>query len=227
MRTIIGISGKIGSGKNYLSQKIKSELERLGFTTSESSFAAHLKGELDSIIDNARLSLSKGEDYYSSVKVTSGKLDMSEEEVSMLMGFIEKDVKTDENVNAHSRRKGIRVALQKLGTEVRRSKDENYWVKAFHKDLPEVDFILVTDVRFPNEADSIIDKNGIVIRLEIPAEVIEERVQVRDGIQYSEEVKQHASEVSLDDYSRFDLTVGKDFELSEIIKHIMSKVGNK
>jgi cytidylate kinase len=223
MGTIIGVSGKIGSGKNYLSQKLKHELEMMGFTTDESSFAAQLKLELDTIINSAREAMRLGLDYYSIIPQLSKTLKMTQKEVRMLLELVEKDIKSDENVNAHSRRKGIRVALQILGTEVRRSKDEQYWVRAFHKNLPKVDFILVTDVRFPNEADSIKDKNGIVIRLEIPEEVIEERVQGRDGIQYSEEVKQHASEVSLDDYKNFDLIVGKDFVLSEIIDYIITK----
>jgi cytidylate kinase len=222
MKTIIGVSGKIGTGKNYLAQKISTHLRSMGYTTSEGSFAQSLKQELDEIIKFLNASFKNGTDYNSHIADFSKKIKMSQKDIKMLIEIIEKDVKNDSAVNAHSRKKSIRVALQRLGTEVRRSKDEDYWVKAFHKDLPKTDFVLVTDVRFPNEADSIKDKNGIVIRLEIPEEVIAERVQHRDGIQYPEDVKQHPSETSLDDYPRFDLIVGKDFDIDSIIEFIIN-----
>lgn len=227
MRTIIGVSGKIGSGKNYLAQKVSSKLKSLGYSTAESSFALHLKDELDTIIQHSKNALDNKTSFEDVVTLISKEIKMPKKDVAMLMRIIEKDVEMDSTITAHSRKKSIRVALQKLGTEVRRSKDENYWVKAFHKDLPNVDFVLVTDVRFPNEADSIKDKNGFVIRLEIPAEVIEERVQHRDGIQYPEEVKQHPSETSLDDYPRFDMVVGKDYAVDTIVEFILNQRGKK
>jgi cytidylate kinase len=225
MKTIIGISGKIGTGKNYLAQKLKKEFERMGYSTAECSFAASLKNELNTIINLSRIAVQKELDCYSAVAEISKDLRMPQKDVTLLISIIEKDLKTDFDFDAHSRKKSIRRALQILGTEVRRSKDENYWVKSFHRSLPKADYIFVTDVRFPNEADSIIDKNGIVIRLEIPAEVVAERVQGRDGLQYSEEVKQHASETSLDDYEHFDLIVGKDFVVNELVEYIQDKIG--
>lgn len=225
MGTIIGVSGKIGSGKNYLAQQIKNLLEAQGYTTEESSFAAFLKAELDTIIDSAKYSMANGQGYYSSISSLSEVLDMAEPDVKQLMEIIEYDVKNVKELNAHSRSGSIRVALQILGTEIRRKQNENYWVDAFHTHLPEADFVLVTDVRFPNEADSIKDRSGIVIRLEVPEEVINDRVQSRDGLQYSEEVKQHPSEVSLDDYKRFDMFVGPDFDIEQVVKNILNKRG--
>lgn len=227
MKTIIGISGKIGTGKNYLAQKLKKEFEKMGYTTAECSFAASLKNELNTIIFSTRKAVQSGLDVYSVVAEVGKDLRMPQKDVNLLISIMEKDLKTDFEFDAHSRKKSIRRALQILGTEVRRSKDENYWVKSFHRSLPKADYIFVTDVRFPNEADSILEKNGIVIRLEIPAEVVAERVQGRDGLQYSEEVKQHASETSLDDYKNFDMIVGKDFVVSEIVDHIQKKLGDK
>jgi thymidylate kinase len=220
MTKIIGVSGKIGSGKNYLAQQIKTALEEKGYSTAESSFASYLKAELDTIITSARLSLAHGDDYYTSVSSLSEVLDMDIKDVRQLLEIVKEDVELEPTVNAHSRSKSIRVALQILGTEIRRSKNENYWVEAFHAHLPDVDFILVTDVRFPNEADSIKDRGGVVIRLDIPEEIIEARVQSRDGLQYSESVKSHASEVTLDDYERFDMFVGKDFNVESIVNYI-------
>lgn len=227
MKTIIGISGKIGTGKNYLAQKLKKEFEKMGYTTAECSFAASLKNELNTIIFSTRKAVQSGLDVYSVVAEVGKDLRMPQKDVNLLISIMEKDLKTDFEFDAHSRKKSIRRALQILGTEVRRSKDENYWVKSFHRSLPKADYIFVTDVRFPNEADSILEKNGIVIRLDIPAEVVAERVQGRDGLQYSEEVKQHASETSLDDYKNFDMIVGKDFVVSEIVDHIQKKLGDK
>ena len=99
-----------------------------------------------------------------------------------------------------------RELLQKLGTDLGRTNNPNVWVncvKEIVKALQtEYDFVLIPDVRFPNEMDWI----------DIPFFTFTIRVnrQNEDGTPYinhlTEEQKQHPSEIALDNY-RFNYEI--------------------
>jgi hypothetical protein len=56
-----------------------------------------------------------------------------------------------------------REFLQRYGTEAHRDMfDADFWVKVVDMDPPEVDLLLITDVRFPNEAEAIRTTGGEV-----------------------------------------------------------------
>lgn len=59
----------------------------------------------------------------------------------------------------------MRYLMQNYGTEVRRKDDSNYWIKQWLKKLPNNGIILVDDVRFINEAQTIKARGGKLIRL--------------------------------------------------------------
>ena len=121
----------------------------------------------------------------------------------------------------------VRDFLQKLGTDgLRDGLHENVWVNALMSDYipddvqwadgplggyePGTEFPnwIITDTRFPNEAEAIRKKDGILIRVERP------------GVK---PVNNHPSEVSLDKYN-FDHTIinnGSVEELAEKVKHIL------
>lgn len=62
----------------------------------------------------------------------------------------------------------VRRLLQRLGTEAGRNiLGENIWVDTAFKHA-DSDKIVVTDVRFPNEAEGIRDRGGRVVRIERP-----------------------------------------------------------
>ena len=62
----------------------------------------------------------------------------------------------------------VRRTLQRLGTAIR-DHDRNVWVRPVATAIAEDDDpVVVTDVRFPNEADMIRDLGGIVLRVERP-----------------------------------------------------------
>lgn len=78
-----------------------------------------------------------------------------------------------------------------------RKYDPDFWLRqavAKAKEDPTKDW-MVTDVRYPNEADAIKKLGGLVIRLE--------RHASRDNM-VSDEVKASLSETALDSYERFD-----------------------
>lgn len=121
----------------------------------------------------------------------------------------------------------VRDFLQKLGTDgLRDGLHENVWINALMSDYvpdevqwsdgpiggyePGTEFPnwIITDTRFPNEAEAIRKKDGILIRVERP------------GVK---PINNHPSETSLDDY-KFDHYVSNDDTveaLAEKIKHIL------
>lgn len=86
----------------------------------------------------------------------------------------------------------IRRLLQVLGTEVGREMWGNgFWIDQATKGLVGYKDVVFTDVRFPNEYETIKMLGGVVIRI------------VRDGV---DAVNAHPSESALDDHT-FDFTI--------------------
>ncbi len=96
---------------------------------------------------------------------------------------------------------------QKIGTEVfRNSFDQNVWVKSLFSKYTPDQLWIITDVRFPNEADYIKSLDGILIRIEGDPAGIRAN-STRD--------LNHPSETSLDDY-KFDHVIYNDGTLEEL-----------
>lgn len=114
---------------------------------------------------------------------------------------------TIEYINAH--KDLFRPMLQWWGTEFRRGQDPDYWVRILTSAIaqeikygvtipfapPGLYPIIVTDVRYPNEADMIKRFGGEVWRIVRPALANED---------------QHISEHAMDDYSADRLLVNGD-----------------
>ncbi|UYL87630.1 deoxynucleoside monophosphate kinase [Arthrobacter phage VResidence] len=83
----------------------------------------------------------------------------------------------------------IRTQLQRLGTEAIRTIDDQFWIKAAFAKIDalraEGKPVVVTDVRYPNEADAIRNATGYLVRI------------VRD---LPDDGDTHASEKAMDDY---------------------------
>lgn len=87
----------------------------------------------------------------------------------------------------------VRFILQKYGTDFRRAQDPDYWVKKAFEIYEKNNMSLVfQDVRFPNEAQAIRDRGGLVVRVLAPIELREKRLGTLPP--------DHASETSLDDW---------------------------
>ena len=112
----------------------------------------------------------------------------------------------------------VREFLQKLGAEgIRNGVHTNAWVNALFADfIPTVEDDkvvipqwIITDCRFPNEAQAIKDNGGIVIRVERDTDVISD----------------HPSETALDDWN-FDATIynNRDLEaLQDNVKELLKQ----
>jgi len=121
----------------------------------------------------------------------------------------------------------VRDFLQKLGTDaMRMGLHDNVWVNALMADykyektcdcekecrcifnLPNW---IITDVRFPNEAQAIKDKDGIIIRVDRPGVL---------------PINDHPSEIGLDGWN-FDYkiaNVSDIFDLKESVKNILKHI---
>jgi hypothetical protein len=132
---IIGIHGYKGSGKNTLAEYLGKELYKKGFKIIPESFAYPIKAAND-----------------------------------ILFGFSKEQRELKEEVDP---RWGIspRWADQQLGTEFGRNIDPDIWVKRLwerieeYKDLDpfKISTVIVSDLRFRNEAEFIRSKDGLLI----------------------------------------------------------------
>lgn len=116
----------------------------------------------------------------------------------------------------------VRDFLQKLGTDaIRDGLHENTWVNATMADYSptqvqwsdgpiggykdgEMPNWIITDTRFPNEAEAIKKAGGIVVRINRP------------GVQ---PINPHPSETSLDDWN-FDAVINNDGDVSDIVHKV-------
>lgn len=96
----------------------------------------------------------------------------------------------------------FREIIQRVGTEAgRKIIDYDLWVNLTMEVIrahPNVPYV-VTDVRFPNEADAIRSEGGVILRISRPGRG---------------PVNGHASETALDDYD-FDAVIKNDSTLSD------------
>jgi len=115
----------------------------------------------------------------------------------------------------------VREFLQKLGTNaLRNGLHDNVWVNALFADYKLIEYgddeqghypnWVITDTRFPNEAQAIKDKGGIVIRVDRP------------GVS---PINDHPSEIGLDSW-KFDYKIVNNsdlfklkFDIFNILKH--------
>lgn len=226
---LIGISGKIGSGKNYFASSIIKELLAHRYVIKEAAFATPLKEEATYIINAIRPHVHEDDNtWHETITALADEFNMSYDQMWDLSSFIRQELVENPELDGYSRSEGIRRGLQYLGTEVRRKKEENYWVDRFMNFVPkDADVVFVTDVRFPNEADCVLTNNGYLFRVEVPPEVIRKRTVDRDGLLYSEEALNHPSETSLDNYEHFDEKIGEKFDATAIATKLIEQMKDK
>jgi hypothetical protein len=119
----------------------------------------------------------------------------------------------------------VRDLLQRLGTEaMREGLHTNVWVNAlmadytpgpFYPDVPAEDHAklpnwIITDTRFPNEAQAIKDKGGMVIKVDRP------------GVG---PVNGHPSEDALKDYN-FDYVIHNNGSINDLDKKVIEFINN-
>ena len=111
----------------------------------------------------------------------------------------------------------VREFLQKLGTNaLRNGLHDNVWVNALMADYTLTEYgddeqghypnWIITDVRFPNEAQAIKDKKGVIIRIDKP------------GV---DPINDHPSEIGLDHW-KFDYKIVNNSDLFDLKENVIS-----
>jgi hypothetical protein len=112
----------------------------------------------------------------------------------------------------------VRDFLQKLGTDgLRDNLHTNVWVNALFADYDSTSFTafgddevildpkwIITDCRFPNEAEAVKSREGIIIRVN------------RTGVKAT---NAHPSETSLDDWN-FDYVIDNDGSMEDLLEKV-------
>lgn len=96
-----------------------------------------------------------------------------------------------------------RHILQCVGTECMRNVfDKDIWIKAVEKKILESnDNFVISDVRFPNEAEAVQRWGGFLVRVDRP----------NSGA--SGGIASHSSETSLDGFDEWDYTLNNDVQV--------------
>lgn len=203
---IIGINGKIGSGKDTIGKIIQyltsqeaivkgsfSDCERFGYSYNVNweikKFAGKLK-TIASLLTGIPVEKFEDQDFK--------KTNLSDE-WSTVRGLSTR----------HKARKSmtVRDLLQKLGTEcMRECLHQNVWVNSLFADIKKEDKVIITDMRFPNEMSSVKERGGITIRV------------VRPDL-HSSIILSHASERALDN-AKFDYEIMNDGSLDDLVAKV-------
>ncbi|MFJ2814388.1 hypothetical protein [Streptomyces sp. NPDC087294] len=102
----------------------------------------------------------------------------------------------------------VRQYLQRLGTEGGRAVlGENVWVDALFRDYETWGPTVITDLRFPNEADAIRERGGLVIAIQRPGQEL-----IPDA--------EHVSETALRGYL-FDDVILNDGPVAQLRDRVM------
>ena len=233
---LIGISGKMGSGKdtlavviNYIADNfapesiVHWEQSVKDWTYENKKYSEKLKYMVCFLLGCSRSDLEDrefkekelGEEWW---YYTNSLFDNKDRKI---VPYLEASKSLHDNTSWYIIKLTPRKLLQLLGTEAgRKIIHPNIWVNALFADYvpfattagkkagfkPRSNWI-VTDVRFPNEAKAIKDKGGIIIRINRP--------------QLIERDFEHLSETALDDYDGFDYVIEND---SNSVEDLIKKV---
>ncbi len=193
---IIGISGKLGSGKDTFAELLAEQL--VG------------KVERHALADKLRLIT----EIVSGVKMTT-----THETNKPFCNEIRNYTQDQKNIVIKQFDKTIGETLQLVGTDLFRDNyDTDIWVKSFFNEeleekLNNGKIIIVPDVRFINEADYINQEGGYLIRLEGDPIGVREN-SLRD--------LNHISETNLDNYTKFDKIIYNGKKDINVLKGVVN-----
>ena len=149
---IIGVVGFAGSGKDTLARQI------IDYGYERFAFADTLK-DMISIVFGWERELMEGE-----------TLESREWRETPDVWWEKKlNWYDEENMNMRSLfpRFTPRVAMQLIGTDLfRRHFNDNIWILSLENKIRNIEHVIISDCRFPNEIKMIKDKKGILIRVD-------------------------------------------------------------
>ena len=202
MLNLIGISGKIGSGKDTTAELIQL------VTTYGLNHAIEIRAVASRLLDDPELTKFTVQNCNWKIVKYAYKL---KQIASFLTGIpIDKFESQDFKKTQMAPEWGnlsVREFLQTLGTNALRDQlHEDVWINALFSDFDDSSNWLITDVRFPNEAEAIKNKGGILVRVD-------------RGLSTGD----HPSETALDDYE-FDYVIPNKGNLEKLLEEVIKFV---
>ena len=148
---LIGVVGFKGSGKDTFSRQI----EQLGY--KKFAFADTLKDVLSNVFGWDR-------------SLLEGETDESRTWREIPDEWWEEKLKWHDEDNLALRnlfpRFTPRVAMQVVGTDLfRKYFNDNIWILSLENKLKDIDNVIISDCRFPNEIKMIRDNGGLIVRI--------------------------------------------------------------
>jgi hypothetical protein len=212
-KTLIGINGKIGVGKDTVGkiiQHLTSEWADEEFQDTDmldvrsnwkiKKFAGKLK-VVASLLTGIPIEKFEDQEFKKTILGPEWGKPTKQNPLNAIDPF--KDITFVEMMS-------VRDLLQKIGTEaMRNGLHENVWVNALFADYTEDQQWVITDVRFPNEYNAIKEKGGIMIRVNRPGY----------GNSMKELADAHPSEIALDGHE-FDYVIENKGSLIELIDKV-------
>lgn len=223
---IIGISGKIGSGKDLIGKRLSFDTYCQGFTGDSSyeikKFADKLKERI-SLTWSINRSLLESQEFKTQI---IPELNITWRELMQLEGTKMREINEDYWVNAlmcEYKPKWAPTGDSVAEEDVSLQKEYPNWI--------------ITDLRFPNEAQAIKEKGGILIRVNRLVELrfpeIWDSFQSQDDIDswydYLESTHKYniiynESETALDDYKDWDYVIHNNGTIEDLIEKIKKKL---
>lgn len=228
---IIGISGRIGSGKDTIGEIIQGlSITNGGREFEIKKFAGKLKTTASLLTG---IPVEKFEDQeFKKTLLGSEWGTVRPNPLNAVPVF--KDVQFNELMS-------VRELLQRIGTEAMRDNlHENVWVNALFADykltnncqqhadglfytdehgenevIPEYPNWIITDMRFPNELEAVKERRGVTIRVLRPHGY----TNPHTGEYKEMPLSYHPSEISLDD-SKFDYEIINDGSIDDLIAKV-------
>ena len=174
---IIGISGKMGAGKDTAA----AILVKMGYL--QASFAQNLKSV-----------------------------------ASIITGIPYDEIVTREVKRMQAPDTNLTVAqvFQLLGNGIRNILGDDIWIKSLFNNIKGDENVVISDVRYLNEAEAIRKRGGIIIRIERSKENTAHTIGSQDGRDPI-----HVSETELDRYEHFSIVLDNNGTIEDLEQRLI------
>ena len=186
MLKLIGVAGRMQAGKTEFANLAVKEFgaTKLAFADALKDEVMQVLLELGVVFKLSNLYGDKKEDEYTVTFETLRNADLDVMLKHLLLDHANRPLST------FAFEMSYRKLMQVYGTEYRRKQDPEYWVKKTRAAVQEAllrgtKLVVIDDVRFPDEAQMVLDEGGILVRVERPVDRV---------------VDEHISETALDGF---------------------------
>lgn len=200
---VIGVSGKMGSGKNEVANMLSYLLfinpngTYRGYEFQKKLYEAYIR---NGIYSQAKFKFPNIHSFAENLKKCTSIC--TGIDYHLLEDRAIKESEIDWLGLTH------RQLLQWFGEAIRRQINENFWILSMFSTYSDSNFWIISDVRYKNEAEAIREKGGFLIRL----------------LRLESQSNTHISETDLDDYPNFDVLILNDSSLESLFEKVKELV---